>query len=378
MRASGTNYRQSEHRSVRVPASAALGCFSAILFAARCFLPPPGLVPGFFLACLALTLPISVWYPTIASASFLLLLFLLEHAGTYADLLVLLGYLLMGSLAAQRSIWWCLAYGAAFSTLGFYKVEEQRFSADPYAVVTHAAFLAIAFLCGWWIRTELHRRYVKRAEVRRERDDLAILTHNTVAAELTSLVVRLEVLAMENPQLRKQLEACADSARGTIYDVRVLIETMRATTFANPESHARQPSIAIRAIDLTLRAHGFPTQLDDALGPLVMGDKPCRVLDECLSEIATNILKYGDRSSEITIRAGVEGGVVRVCIENAVSPTPERSQSNRMGLEMMERQLGTVNGSLLIRDSNETWQTELTIPLNDTTAHQIAASPRGG
>ena len=69
---------------------------------------------------------------------------------------------------------------------------------------------------------------------------------------------------------------------------------------------------------------------------------------------------------------------MRVRIENTVSPTPDHSQSNRMGLEMMERQLGTVNGSLLIRDSNRTWQTELTIPLNDMKAHQIAASPRGG
>lgn len=366
--APATNYRGRTHRSVRGPISAVLWCVSTALFVARCFLPPPGFVAGFFLACLAITLPISVWYPTLAVASFLLLIALLEVAGTYADLLVLLGYPLMGSLAAQRNIWWCLAYGTAFTALGFYSLEEQKFSADPYAITTHATLLVIAFFCGWWLRTELQRRYVKRAEVRRERDEMAVLTHNTVASELTSLVVRLEVLAMENPQLGKQLEACADSARRTISDARVLIETMRAATFSNPRSTAAQPGISIKTSDLTLRAHGFHTELDEALGPLIMGEESCQVLGECLSEITTNILKYGDRSSAVHLSAAVERGALEVCIENRVSPAPEHAQSNRMGLEIMQRQLDSVNGSLSITDSDETWQTTLSIPISDVQA----------
>lgn len=365
LKSTRTNYQKSDHVPVRVPISVALGCVSAALFVVRCFLPPPGIVIGFFLACLAATLPISVWYPTLAAASFLLLLSSLEIAGTYADLLVLLGYPLMGSLAAQRNIWWCLAYGAAFSVLGFYSIEERRFSADPYSVTTHVTFLVIAFFCGWWLKTQLHRRYIKRAKVLRERDELAILTHNTVAAELTSLVVRLEVLAMENPQLKKQLDTCADSARCTISDVRVLIETMRAATLSSPKSIAAQPDTAIETIDLTLRAHGFHTKLDGALGPQIVSEEVCRVLGECLSEITTNILKYGDRSSEINIYSGVQGGVLTVRIENEVSSTPVPSQSNRMGLRMMKRRLGTVNGSLSVRDSGETWQTEISIPLSE-------------
>lgn len=368
--APATNLPESDHRSVRVPIAAALSCVTVALFVARCFLLPPGFVAGFFLACLSITLPISVWYPTLAVASFLLLLALLEVAGTYAELLVLLGYPLMGSLAAQRSIWRCLAFGTAFTTLGFYSIEEQKFVADPYAITTHATLLGIAFFCGWWLRTELHRRYVKRAKVRRERDELAILTHNTVAAELTSLVVRLEVLAMENPQLEKQLEACADSARRTISDARVLIETMRAATFSNPRSTAAQPGISIKTSDLTLRAHGFHTELDEALGPLIMNEESCQVLGECLSEITTNILKYGDRSSAVHLSAAVEGGVMEVRIRNKVSPAPERSQSNRMGLTIMKRQLGTVNGSLSIKDSSEIWQTTISLPISEAQAEK--------
>ena len=366
--APATNSPESDHRSVRVPIAAALSCVSVALFVTRCFLSPPGFVTGFFLACLAVTLPISVWYPTLAVAAFILLLSLLEVAGTYAGLLVLLGYPLMGSLAAQRSIWRCLAFGTAFTALGFYSMEEQKFIADPYAITTHATLLGIAFFCGWWLRTELHRRYVKRAKVRRERDALAILTHNTVAAELTSLVVRLEVFAMENPQLGTQLEACADSARRSISDVRVLIETMRADTTSRRRSTPIQPDVSIRTSDLTLRAHGFHTKLDEALGPLILGEESCQVLDECLSEITTNILKYGDRSSVVNLSAAVEGGVMEVRIRNKVSPAPERSQSNRMGLTIMKRQLGTVNGSLSIKDSSETWQTTISLPISEAQA----------
>lgn len=364
LKSAGTNDRTSDHLPVRVPIAVAFGAVSAALLAARCLISPPGIIVGFFLACLAATLPISVWCPVLAATSFLLLLTLLEIAGTYGELLVLLGYPLMGSLAAQRSFWWCFAYGVAFSVLGFYSIEEQRFSADPYAIATHGTFLGIAFFCGWWLRTELERRYVKRAKVRRERDELAILTHNTVAAELTSLVVRLEVLAMENPHLKSQLEACADSARCTISDVRVLIETMRAATFSSPKPAPTQPDIAVKAVDLTLRAHGFQTRFDGAHGPLLMGDKFCRVFDECLSEITTNILKYGDRSSVVHIQSGVQEGRLRVCIENKVSSTPERSQSNRMGLGMMDRRLDDLNGSLSISDSDGIWQTEISIPLS--------------
>lgn len=370
VRAVGTNYQTSDHLPVRVPIAVALGAVSAALLAARCLISPPGIIVGFFLACLAATLPISVWCPVLAATSFLLLLTLLEIAGTYGELLVLLGYPLMGSLAAQRSFWWCAAYGVSFSALGFYSIEERKFSADPYSIATHLTFLIIAFSCGWWIKTELQRRYVKRAKVRRERDELAILTHNTVAAELTSLVVRLEVLAMENPHLRKQLEACADSARCTISDVRVLIETMRAATFSSPKTAPPQPDIAVKAVDLTLRAHGFQTKIDGSVGPLMVGDEFSRVFDECLKEITTNILKYGDRSSDVRIQAGVREGRLGVCIENRVSPAPERSQSNRMGLRSMDRRLDAVNGSLTTSNSGGIWQTEVSIPLSENGGRQ--------
>lgn len=361
----GEEFRRGPNLPVKFPISIAFGCASAALFVARCLLSPPGIIVGFFLACLAATLPISVWFPVLATTAFLILLTLLETAGTYAELLVLLGYPLMGSLAAQRNLGWCVTYGVVFSVLGFYSIDEQRFSTDPYAIATHVVLLGIAFSCGWWSKTELQRRYVKRAKVRRERDELAILTHNTVAAELTSLVVRLEVLAMENPQLKKQLEESADSARRTISDVRVLIESMRSATFSNPKSEATQPDIALKTIDLTLRAHGFHTKFDAELAPVMMGDEFCQVLNDCLSEISTNILKYGDRSYAIRIQSGVEGNWLRVRIENEVSSTPQRSQSSRMGLEIMGRRLNALNGSLLIRDSDNTWETEISIPLSE-------------
>jgi len=339
---------------------------AAVLFVARCLLSPPEIIVGFFLACLAATLPISVWFPVLATTAFLILLTLLETAGMYAELLVLLGYPLMGSLAAQRSLGWCVAYGVVFSVLGFYSIDEQRFSTDPYATATHVTLLGIAFSCGWWSKTELQRRYVKRAKVRREREELAILTHNTVAAELTSLVVRLEVFAMENPQLKEQLEACADSARRTISDVRVLIETMRASTFSSPGSPGTQPDIAIKTMDLTLRAHGFYTKSDVSNALLTMDDKFCRALEECLAEITTNILKYGDRSADIHIQSEDQGNMLRVRIENKVSSTPQRFQSSHMGLEIMGRRLDALNGSLSIRNLDGTWETEVSVPINES------------
>lgn len=359
----GEEFRRGLNLPVRVPIAIVFGCVAAALFVARCFLAPNGIIAGFFLACLAATLPISVWFPMLATIVFLLLLTVLEIAGTYAELLVLLGFPLLGSLAAQRNLWWCVAYSVAFSALGFYSIDKQKFSTDPYAIATHVTLLGIAFTCGWWLKTVLKRRYVKRTKVQRERDELAILTHNTVAAELTSLVVRLEVLAMENPQLKKQLEASADSARRTISDVRVLIDSMRSTTFSSPKAPAKQPDNALKTIDLTLRAHGFHTKFDAALAPVLMGDEFCRVLNDCLLEITTNILKYGDRSSAIRIQSRVERNTLGVRIENGVSSTPERSQSSRMGLAIMGRRLNALYGSLSIRESDETWETEISIPL---------------
>lgn len=316
-------------------------------------------------------LPLSVRLPITASVVFLCVTVVADSLGAPTGTAILLGFPILGVVAAQRAFWFPLSYAVLFWLVGFYSFEEQRFYFDPYAATVATVLLVIAFLCGWWIRHELARKYVDRSWVHAKQNELIMLAHNTIAADLTSLVVRIEALRLRRPELSQELEPCAETARQTIEDVRALIEAFQLSSDTpNQRATFPAPLSSLRAADLSLRSHGFNTSCVFELPRYTFSKEVCQVVSECTAEIVTNILKHGDPKTPVTIYAGVRDHNVRLIFNNAISDTPTTRNSLKLGLRHLHNLCASVGGNINYQSSNKRWSVQISLPLPEKGSNQ--------
>lgn len=328
-----------------------------------------------FIIVTASMLPLSVRFPVAAASVFLCVTVAADALGSATGTAILLGFPILGVISAQRSVWFALAYAILFWFIGFYSFEEHHFYFDPYAATVATVLMLIAFLCGWWIRHELARRYVARSWIDTKQNELTVLAHNTIASELTSLVVRLEALGLRRPELRDELEPCTDTARQTIGDVRALIEALQAPENPNQRPTFHAPLGSLRAADLSLRSHGFETSCNFKLPQLTYTDDVCQVVGECTSEIVTNILKYGDPETVVVIYAEASDNEMQLSFTNAISDSPTTENSLRLSLRYLHGLCASIGGKLDYRASDAKWSVQITLPLLDKrTTHRKSTS----
>lgn len=335
-------------------------------------LEAPGALQLAFIIVTASMLPLSVRFPVAAASVFLCVTVAADALGSATGAAILLGFPILGVVSAQRAIWFALAYAILFWFIGFYSFEEHRFYFDPYAAVVATMLLFIALLCGWWIRHELTRRYVDRSWVDTKQNELTALAHNTIASELTSLVVRLEALGLRRPELQRELEPCAETARQTIEDVRALIEALQAPVNSNHRRAFPDPLSSLKAADLSLRSHGFETSCNVKLPRATYTDDVCQVVGECASEIVTNILKYGDPKTTVIILAEASDTEMQLTFTNAISDRPTTENSFRLGLRYLRDLCASIGGTLDYRASDEKWSAHITLPLLDRSTESAA------
>lgn len=322
-----------------------------------------------FIIVTASMLPLSVRFPVAAASVFLCMTVAADALGSATGTAILLGFPILGVISAQRSIWFALAYAILFWFIGFYSFAENRFYFDPYTAIVATVLMLIAFLCGWWIRHELNRRYVDRSWVSIKQGELTILAHNTIASDLTSLVVRLETLGLRRPELRHELEPCAATARQAIADVRALIEALQIPESSNQRPPFPDPLVSLRAADLSLRSHGFETSCNFKLPRSMHTDDVCQVVGECTSEIVTNILKYGNPATPVTILAQASDNEMQLTFTNTISDSPATENSLRLGLRYLGDLCASIGGKLDYRTSGKNWSVEITLPFLEEGSH---------
>ncbi len=316
-----------------------------------------------FIIVTASMLPLSVRFPVAAASVFLCVTVAADALGSATGTAILLGFPILGVISAQRSIWFALAYTILFWFIGFYSFAENRFYFDPYTAIVATVLMLIAFLCGWWIRHELTRRYVDRSWVNTKQNELTVLAHNTIASDLTSLVVRLEALGLHRPELRHELEPLAATARQTIEDVRALIEALQVPENSKQRQTSSDPVTSLKAADLSLRSHGFDTSCDFKLPQFTYTHDVCHVVGECTSEIVTNILKYGDPRTVVTINADASNNELQLAFTNVISDNHNTENSLRLGLRYLRDLCASIGGRLDYCASGKRWLVQIKLPL---------------
>lgn len=352
-------------RSARFVIATVLSMFALVLWGLRIFvIAPVTAVTGFLLFCLAATLPLSVYAPVLAAACNVALFTFTAATDQDPNLLALTSLVTIAVITAQNHIKTALILSAAVIIVGFYDPQAEAISFDTPSLMVFGLLTATAFGTGWWTNTTLKREKERQRVIRRRQQELAGLLHDTVAADLTSLIVRLEALAITNPDQAPQIKQCADTARKSMRDTRQLLHELGAPV--GRPSNETTPALATTLTNTSekLKEHGFTVELSNELTSVPSAESFNKAMSQALSEAATNIIKYGSTRQPVILSAVSTPLNVSVTISNGYRSGHSRGNSSKLGLGSMERTIAAVGGRMRLNRSDSQWSLTFTAPIS--------------
>ena len=234
------------------------------------------------------------------------------------------------------------------------------------------AFIVIVWAGGLVIRETLITRQRESAQFQQqiedERDRAVKALHGSVAASLTSVVLRSESMAMNaTDKTRDESLLIAEDARRAMREVRELIRFMRTDDASEFDVHEHQgpPEVLNHVVTIIgkIRSHGF-TVIDSGINETVLSDVRMQNAYTVFRELKTNILKYADPNKPVIIAAVREEETLTLALQNSIAEgTRDVSMTTEIGLEEAIKLVKRDGGSLTFTQSDSTWRSELTFPL---------------
>ncbi|MDU0479451.1 histidine kinase [Staphylococcus chromogenes] len=192
--------------------------------------------------------------------------------------------------------------------------------------------------------------------------ELARQLHDTVASDLTAVIVKLEGMAIKVPECADDLRVCVQSARQAMFGTRQLLQNLTAQRELGQVKKAKLDNILLATI-ARLAGQGFNVKGRFETSGLELPESTVEVLSQSLQEAVTNILKYADLNSEVELHVCVESRRLVVSVTNAPAVGARCDYSEGRGLENMATTLARVSGYLQIRQSPGCWMVMLSVPL---------------
>lgn len=326
------------------------------------FVAPVDVPTGAMFFVLAMTLPLSAIMPTAAATLNLLLLTVSSFLGEVPNILVLSSIFIVVVIVVQRHFGTAAVFATLTTVLGFYSHEEREFNFDVSALLLFTIMMVTAFAAGRWIDVWQTREKQRKLQEKQRQEELTNLLHDTVAAGLTSLIVRLEALAISTPEKRLAIEQCAATARKSMLDTQYLISELNTALGGAPPFNIYSPAELVEQAISVLRAHGYQVEADNQLDAVRVCDSITKALNQTLSEATANIIKYATPTSRVTIRAKATENEMVILLANTFSSGTQQSRSSRLGLRSMKRTIGALGGEVEIKQSAPHWSVCLTIP----------------
>ncbi|KQB86995.1 sensor histidine kinase [Corynebacterium lowii] len=319
---------------------------------------------------LTASVALAVRYPVGGSIGFLVSfactvylphLFLPPNVFLCAILMAIVGY---------HGRWWLLIpVGVAVGFLGLIDRNSKTIEADFSAIVIWESFMIVTAFAGWIlgrkVRQKIELAEQWRAEYRRSREELASTLHDSVAASLTSIVMRSEVLAMQEPaegRLHGELSSIAEDARITMAQVRSLLSLLNA-----PQDKQEKPSAptlveTVKEVSAKMRDHRLRVSVLDESEDLQITNPTLEIVHKVLMEGATNAIKYATPGSEVRLLVSGSGNNLRIDLINEIAGEKERRGrfsssvlSSGLGIRMMRRSVASMGGRLLSHSDGEVW-----------------------
>ncbi|RNE48181.1 sensor histidine kinase [Corynebacterium alimapuense] len=242
------------------------------------------------------------------------------------------------------------------------------------ALMIWAILLATAVLTGKTLhqlsrqRRELIDRWRKDVEQRRE--NLAQSLHDSVAASLTSIVMRSEALNLRqdlDPQISEELGEIADQARLSMSEVRGLLRVL------SEDAPAREPQpeapLSRQCTDTAklLRAHGFLVEVRTEQPGGELNANKLVVLRQVLSELSTNVIKYAEPGSTVLLQLTETDNELSLEISNAVRTGAQLPNlASGLGLAALSQLAAGVNGRVSTHSNGQQWSSILRLPYSSS------------
>ena len=350
--------------TMRLPVGAALMTIAVLLCAFR--LLPFGNTDAVGVALFivqAACLPLAVQYPR-GSAALYSLSFAVAIVLGYSPGIMLFAVLfLIVTITSVGRHGAAIALTLVVTILGFYSADEQRFIVDSTALLIFF-FLAISALStGWWIWRVRKQRVEDNIKADLRRREITSLLHDTVAADLTSLIVKLEKLAITTPERSDELTHAAQTARSAVTHTRALLGELNAPESERGSTASVPLSTTLNRIIDELQSHGFRVDSTVRLNPPVSSSLINLALERTLKEATTNIIKYATPASEVTLNAHADRDDIDITIGNVHRRQRSSAGSSKLGLQTMQSNLEAISGTLTIENDPQRWILRLNIPL---------------
>ncbi|MBP3947580.1 histidine kinase [Corynebacterium sp. Marseille-P3884] len=284
-----------------------------------------------------------------------------------------------GTLAVATNLSLCLSPAAsglcavALWYLALTRVSAGEFIPDdvePSAIL--GAFIIVVWTGGLVIRETLinKRRDSEKfqQQIEDERDRAVKALHGSVAASLTSVVLRSESMAMNAPENSRQDSLLiAEDARRAMREVRELIRFMRTndeSEFASDDYQGSSDLLNHLLIIVgKIRSHGFSV-IESGINEAVLSGIQIQNGYAVFRELQTNILKYADQTKPIIVAAVRDEEVVTIAIQNTVADyAPDVAMTTEIGLTEAVKLVKRDGGTLSFSKVDSTWRSELTFPL---------------
>ena len=155
-------------------------------------------------------------------------------AGHSTGLEIFLGIFLITALIATDRQLLAAVIATTITLGGFYSPIKGHIHFDLIALFIFLTIILLAYLLGFWINRNHKQRHHDQLLRKSRIQELTSLLHDTIASDLTSLIVQLETLALTTPQRHKELKKAAHTARNTLDRIRQLLTTLNTQPNTRP------------------------------------------------------------------------------------------------------------------------------------------------
>lgn len=312
---------------------------------------------------LAASLPLSVYFPRSASTLCILLFCFVSLTSRSPDILTLSAVFLLTVITAHGKKYLPLILIATTILTGFYSPANKKLMFDAQSLTVFLIMLFVASAIGRAIYTLRNKEHERQVTAQNRKHKMVNLLHDSVAADLTALISRLEALKIEYPSATSSIQACSDKARHAMESTRELLREKDASPSLSKSKTTtiNLTTVIVEAIQ-ELKSHGYTVKSSIDPIPKCHSNYSGQLIQECLKEALTNVIKYASPASVVELNVKSNNNTLYISIQNALSSIHSIDSSNGLGLESLRQKLSFMGATINIHNSKNHWKVTFKIP----------------
>ena len=295
----------------------------------------------------------------------------------------LFGYTQIGALVVAFAVYSCIAFGfTRWLTRRVTRLSEAVSAAgalNQTIPVTGTDELARLAQNVNTMREMIVERTRNEQTAWQANSDLITAMSHDIRNPLTSLVGYLDLLEMQQAQLPEDLRRYVLASRDKAYQLKDLTGEMfryflvfsRGEQETHPEPYDAQILCAqlLGECAEELRSRGFDVNLLP-LGTPCTVTTDAQMLKRVTDNLLSNMEKYADPASRLTILAECEGERLHVCFANRARRELARVESNHIGLRTCAAILKLLGGEFITHSDGGDFTAEFILPVTPPDAPQ--------